>query len=602
LNYPDLSTAKQIAIDIETYDPKLKDMGNGVYRKDGFILGVSLSDGEGFSEYYNIGHLDCLPDEKRKNINYISDTVKNNIPKIGTNLIYDLDWLENFEKLKVNGELHDIQVDECLIDENQMEYNLDFLAFKYLKERKQNDELIQFCKDNNLKIDSKHDYRSYLYKMPYTLARKYAIGDVEQPIKIHYKQQEILKEWDLINLSQMENELLRCILLFRKIGVRIDIKKRDKNALLLQNYIEERRNKLYETYGEFNWNSPKQCAVIFKKLDMPINYTDKNNPSVNDEYFKMYRDKYPIVKQIEELKKAQRCQNSYLLGAFREYITGNDLIHCNFNSTKTDERGTVTGRFSSNDPNLQQVFSKERNEFLGNLCREIFIPYYENYLWGKVDLSQIEYRIIAHYALGKGADELRQSYINNPNTDYHKFIMDLTGLSRPFSKNMNFGAGFGMGVKRMVEFFGWSRDFAQQMYDIYHAKAPYIKETMYEVSRVAKKRGWIHTILNRRRHLIDPAFAYGMYNSLIQGSAADYIKMAMYKCYKAGLYEVLIPHLTVHDELDVSIPRTKEGFEAFAEQKNIMEHAIELKVPVIAVAEIGKDWAHLEQWKGEIIA
>jgi len=212
-----------------------------------------------------------------------------------------------------------------------------------------------------------------------------------------------------------------------------------------------------------------------------------------------------------------------------------------------------------------------------------------------LDFSQIEYRILAHYAQGPGSDKLRESYIANPNTDYHQFIMDATGMPRKLAKNYNFGCMYGMGTPTMASKFNMSLEDAKANYEIYHKKAPYIKHTIKNIERVAKNRGYIRTILNRRAHVESSSKLYTFTNRLIQGSAADIMKKSMIEADRAGLFDILIPHITVHDELDFSIPANKHGVQATNELKRIFETCVPLKVPVVANLEVGSNWYDLQE-------
>jgi DNA polymerase-1 len=586
MKYPDLKNEPILGFDIETYDPNLKKLGTGVFRDDGYVLGISLATKNGFNEYYNIGHTDIQPAEKQKNLKYLRDTFKNHVPKVGANIIYDIDWIENFLKIPVKGKILDVQIAEALIDENQGTYNLDYIAKKYLDYTKYTEEIYQFCKDNNLAGDA----RNWLFKMPASLVSKYGKIDAKLPIDILEKQNSILVKEELNHLFEMESELIRCLLLFRKTGAKVDHHKRELNAKQLQDQYEKIKFFLWDEFWEnFNPNSGKQVAQALDRKGIEYPLTEKGNPNIDQYFFRKYEDQYSIVKMIHEYRKAHKTVNTFLMGSLERYVI-NELIHPNYHNTRVDDFGARSGRLSCSDPNLQQIPAEEE---YGKLCREIFIPF-EGCIWGKCDYSQIEYRIIAHYARGKGSEELRQTYIENPDTDYHQYIMDLTKLDRKKSKNLNFGVGYGMGARFMSQFFNWPLKYCYEILDVYHNKAPYIKATMQAVSSVAQRRGYIKTILNRRNRLLDKKKAYIMFARLIQGSAADLMKKAMLDNYKAGIFDVLHPHLTVHDELDVSIPVTDEGFEAFEEMKYIMETAIKLKVPVKVDAEIGTNWANVK--------
>ena len=588
MQYPDLSKSKIISIDIETYDPDLKTLGPSVYRDPGgFILGVALADENGFAEYYNLGHYDCSREEYRKNIDYLKKTLAANNKKLGMSLRYDIDWLENWLELKVNGQLYDIEIAEALIDETQGHYSLDFMSLKYLDQGKFVNEIDQFCLDNNLKGDS----RQWLWKMPYKLVRKYAVTDVRNPLAIFKKQWRILYSEDLLDLLHLECDLIRCLLLMRKNGVRIDPDRRDRNALKLQNMLEEKRIQVYREYNEFNYNSSQQIAHLLNGLKIDYPLTNKGNPSINADWLKA-NTQYPLVKNVYTLRKIDKTINTFLLGSFVRFMTKGDLIHCSFYNMRTEEYGTRSGRLSSALPNLQQI-PGDTDKFYGILCREVFIPF-EDCDWCKLDYSQIEYRFMAHFASGLGSEEIVKAYRKEPKTDYHKYIMDITGLRRKPAKNLNFAIPYGMGVATMSRKFRWEEDYCRNLLKTYHRNVPFMKKTIKKVEETAIRRGYIKTILDRRSRLKDKDKAYIMFCRLIQGSAADLMKKAMVDCYKAGTFTELKLHLTVHDELDLSKPRTKAADEALKETVYIMENCIKIKVPIKVDVSIGENWNFLK--------
>jgi len=595
--YPDLSSAKQIGVDIETYDPNLEKLGPGVYRKDGKILGVSLSDGESFAAYYNLGHYDCSPDEQAHNLTYLRKVLALPVVKVGQHIIYDIDWLENGEhKIKVNGLLRCTEIAEALIDENQGEYNLEFMGRKYLNRGKKKTLPERFCEENGLK----GKFQKWLWKMPYSQVREYAIEDANLPIVINKLQLALLENENMSELYDLECELIRCLLHFKKTGVRIDAEKRDRNALKVQNIIEAGLIELFEKFGKFNPNSSQQVAKILDKEGVAYPKHSTGNPKINMAFYKLNRDKHEFLRKIQFTKQGKHELTTYLDGALVRFLTADELIHCNFYNTRTDEYGTRSGRLSAAQPNLMQISSKDkfRDPIWGQLCREVFLPF-ANCYWLKIDWSQIEYRFIAHYARGEGAEELRAAYNNNPKIDYHAYVMELTELPRGQAKAMNFGIPYGMGIKGMCEQFGWSEEKATAIKEVYLAKAPYLKQSIADVTRIAERRGYIKTILNRRSRLIDKSKSYIMYCRLIQGSAADLMKKAMNDCYKAGIFHVLPPHLTLHDEIDVSMPKTKQGLEAAKEMANIMETSIKISVPIKVDPATGLNWADVKkvEWK-----
>ena len=587
MRYPNLSHSSVISFDIETYDPELREKGPGVYRKDGNILGIAIGNDKGFKEYYNLGHSKIPPELKEKNLNYIKSVLALPCKKLGTNILYDLDWLENWDDIKVNGELHDIQIAEPLINENQIFYNLDFLGQKYLNVGKEKTKVDEYCQKHNLP----GDIRRWLWRMDYETVKDYAIRDIELPLEIFKKQWSILKEEDLLYLYHIEAGLIRLLLQMRKEGVRINLKQLTINIEEMQRLIKAESNFLFNKYGKFNYNSSQQIAKVLNKLNIPYPLTEKGNPNLDKEILKQI-DK-DVTNQILIVKEAEKILSTFLINALYGHQI-NGVIHCSFNPLKSDEYGTISGRFSSSNPNLQQIPSQE--ETYGNLCRSLFIPL-ENHFWAKLDYSQIEYRIIAHFAIGPKSEEVRENYNNNPDTDYHQLIMDWTGLNRKNAKIANFGVSYFMGIKTFMKKFNWAQSETEQLMENYFKEVPFIIPTRKHIVQIAKGRGFIKTILNRRARVTtemrDNKKEYSMFNRLIQGTAADILKKAMKDAYDDGIFNVLKPHLTVHDELDVSVSKdkSKENFEALKELKHTMEHVVKLKVPIVVNVGLGKNWA-----------
>jgi len=590
--YPDLRDSKIISYDIETFDPELIEKGTGVYSDNGRILGVAIADEKGFSEYYNFGHRGVKKEERTKNINYMKDCLALPNNKLATNCLYDLDWLVNGYNFKVNGKLHDIQIAEPLLDEYRTSYSLDSLAKDYLGKEKFKTEIEEFCQENNLKGDP----RKHLYLMPYEMVRKYAMPDVTLPLEIFKKQLKKLKEQKLLDLYNMEMDLFPLLLQMRKTGVRINKPLLEKSKVAVAEEIEILTQKLHENYGYFNYNSSKQTAEVFDAMKIPYELTEKGNPSIDAKALR--KCEHPIAKDILEVKHKEKLYSTFLVNSFTNHSV-NGRIHCSFFPMRSEGYGTKSGRFSSARPNLQQIPS-DKDDPVSYLCRQLFIPE-ENHYWGKIDYSQIEYRLIAHYAVGRKSDEVREKYNNDPNTDYHQMIMDWTGVNRKDAKRLNFGMAYAMGIGTCSEMFGWSRKEAEELITHYHEVVPFVRQTRNQVVNVAKGRGYIKTILGRHARLNETmrkqGKEYSLFNRLIQGSAADMMKKAMVDCYKAGVFNTLKPHLCVHDELDVSVPKTKEGIEAFKEMKNLMENAIKLDVPVVADAELGYNWSDCTEEK-----
>ena len=604
-----LKSSNLVCIDIETYDPDIKDKGPGTHRGQGHIcgLGVATYDNEGklINDYLSFSHPDTPPELRAQNMRQAKDILSWQMPKIGANIVYDIEWLQS-QGFEVNGKYHDVQYAEPLLDEYRRSYSLKSLAEKYYLKAKQSSVLDRYAATMGWKGKG----IEHIWRMPEKVAREYALVDVELPLDIFAKQQIELEKQNLWDLYLLETDLIPVILEMRKHGVRLDIpllKKTIKQATeVLYNLKDEIRD--WAGY-DININSPKQLAERFDKegINFPRNPLTANmkakgiklgNPNLNKQVLNKLAQSHPICQKILDYRHYDTLINMFL----HRYATDNvdGRLYCTFHPLRSDNYGTVSGRFSSSNPNLQQVSAKKEENVDGDLdalkgqvVRKLFIPD-EGHRWAKADYSQVEYRIMAHYAQGKGSDELRESYNNNKHMDYHQRIVELTGFDRRDAKRVNFGGAYGIGVATASNLFGWSLDEAEIFMNAYHRAAPYIKSTRWKVSEVAARRRHIYTILNRKARVHPSRKLHSMFNRLIQGSAADIMKQAMVDAYKKGLFEELRLHLTVHDEVDVSYKDNKTGNEALVELVSTMEDAVKLKVPLLVDCHTGENWAEAD--------
>jgi DNA polymerase-1 len=606
----------RIAFDIETYDPNLFEMGSGVYRKDSYVLGCSIATEDGFKEYYNLGHRGITQDERQKSVGAITEWLAKPGLKIGGNPLYDMDHLTNDLGIPINGTIVDIQGVEALLDEYAPSYSNEALTVKYLNEHKKNDTTIAWCENHGRKGDP----RKWLYEMPYDTVKPYAIGDVVDPLRIFRRQEHALAQQELGPVFDLECDLLPLLSIMRKNGIRIDRKRRYEISQLIRQTLDKESAIFENEYGNVNIRSVTQLAALFERKGWPYKRTPitydaqgkphGGNPSFNKENLEGMDNSFGTA--LLSMREKKTMLDNFVEGAWVDYDTGG-IIHCDFLPLRKDQGGTVTGRFSSQHPNLQQVssdkYDPEKDEHaheFTNLLRQIFLPN-EGEWYGCIDYSQIEYRLIAHYAKGdpkdvnhtgvawRAAEAIRQRYIADPDTDYHQAVMDLMHITdRTTAKRLNFGIAYFMGAKSMARKFHWTLDQARQYYEAYIDMVPFINPTRYAVVNRAKEVGVIKTIYGRRARMSPQMRAdgkeYVAFNRLIQGGAADLNKLAMVKAYKAGIFNVLTPHITVHDELGVSVPKTLIGIEAYEELKLIMEHAIGFRVPIKAAAEYGPNW------------
>jgi DNA polymerase I-like protein with 3'-5' exonuclease and polymerase domains len=628
--FPDLSPARRISIDLETYDPDLKKKGPGV-RRNGYIIGVAVGTDDGFRQYYPIRH------EKGPNLvpesvmRWLRVELAGEQDKVGTNLLYDADYLAS-EGVFLGGRWLDIQVAEPLLDENRLTYSLDSLAQKWLGETKIEDTIEKYASLHGWKGKAQRN----LWRMPVEIVGPYAERDVDLPLRIMEKQLIEIEHQELTTVFDMECRLTKLLLKMRRTGVKIDVSRLDQTIDKVKNRLDQLHRELRSLAGsDVNVWAADSIAKVFDRegLEYPRTIKQKR-PSFTAIFLE--RHPHPLAKKIVEVRKLDKFLGTFLIGSLKESLIG-DRIHCLFHQLKGDVNGTVTGRFSSAQPNLQ--FIPARDEELGPMCRSLFLPE-DDCDWGKADESQVEFRLFAHYAEGQGSEEVRRKYNENPDVDFHAMCAEMAGIERKPAKSINFGKIYGMGLDKLCQQLGFDKTRGKKFMSDYDEAIPFVSHMLALASSVAQKRGYVRTILGRRRRFdvwepvdwslskiisakpkevalklveeavkmspaeldkiygisgpirpgIRRAGTYRALNAVIQGSAAEIMKKAMVDCYENGIFDVLPLHLTVHDELDVSRPRTKEAEEAFLEMIRIMETTIPLKVPLRVDWKIGPNW------------
>lgn len=633
--FPDLSSAHFLSVDVETFDPELTTKGPGWARGVGHVVGISVG---AYSPtamgkwYFPIRHeiepeYNLCPESV---LAWLSDTMANpNQPKIGANLLYDIGWLRQ-EGVHVKGNLIDVQFAEALLDE-RADVALEELAQRYLNEGKESNLLYRWCSDYyGGPVTGKQ--RANIYRSPPRLAGPYAESDADLPIRLWPVMFPLLQAEGLLDLFYMECASIPLLIDMRFAGVRVDVDKAEELNAELRVRIGKEQAKLDNMCGfEVNIGSSDMLTKAFDMHGLKYGLTAKNNPSFTKPILKAID--HPLVRHIEEIRRLEKLRGTFIESyIINSHVDG--MVYGQFHPLRGDEGGTRSGRFSSSTPNLQNIPSRDKE--LAALIRGMFVPDYGHLQWRKYDYSQIEYRFLVHYAVGKGANEARALFVTDPNTDYHDFVLDMVApeagwdISTPSlrshhrrpTKNINFGLIFGMGIAKLSADLGMSQKQGKELFRAYHKAVPYAKATMDECSEFADKHGYIDTILGRRSRfdLWEPerkskdnvialpyekavaeygnvrrAYTHKALNRRLQGSAADLIKKAMLDCYEQGVFDRIgVPRLQVHDELNFSDPGGVD--DGFREMQHIMENAIQLHLPVKADGEIGPDWGHVKEF------
>ena len=597
---PDLSSHKEIAIDLETRDPNLMTMGSGAVRQEGEVVGIAIAV-EGWSGYFPIAHEGGGNMDRGLVLDWFEEVLHTTATKIFHNAMYDVSWIRSMG-FHINGGIVDTMVAASLCNENRFSYTLDSVAKEYVGVGKNEKLLQEAAKDWG--INPKAD----MWRLPAPFVGEYAEKDAEITLKLWGAMQHEISKQDLWDVFNLETNLFPCLVDMRFKGVRVDVEK--AAALKTQLTVTEggllRDIKKIAGFDVEIW-AAASIAKAFDKLKMPYDRTEKGAPSFTKNFLATHPAELP--KLINEAREINKANTTFIDTILKHEYKGR--IHADINQIRSDDGGTVTGRFSYSNPNLQQI--PARHKELGPMIRGLFIPE-EGHTWGCFDYSQQEPRILVHYAsLMKleGTGSIVDAY-NDGSADFHQMIADMAGIERKQAKTINLGIMYGMGKNKLMAELGLLKDAAEKLLKTYHQKAPFVKMLSEAVSRRADDSGKIRTIGGRLCHFdmwephgfgikkplkhadalrehgpgIKRAFTYKALNKLIQGSAADMTKQSMLALYKEGI----IPHIQIHDELDISVSSVDQAEKI----SQVMESAVELKVPNKVDYEQGDNWGDIK--------
>ena len=598
----DLSHYDEIAIDLETCDPELTKLGSGNVVGRGHIAGIAIAV-EGWQGYFPIGHYQGGNLDKNLIKSWLQDLCKREDKTfIFHNAMYDVCWLRSFG-IEIKGKIVDTMIAASLINENRLTYRLDSLAKEYCRLGKDEKVLQAAAKEYGL------DAKAEMWKMPAMFVGQYAERDAESTLKLWQVLQREIYAQELTHVFDLETKLFPCLVDMRFKGVPVDLEKADKIKKHLESEEKKLLNKIKHLTGvDVEIWAAASIAKVFDKLNLPYDKTEKTGkPSFTKNFLSNHPNE--TAKAIADARELNKAHTTFIDTITKHAVNGR--IHADINQIRSDDGGTVTGRFSMSNPNLQQIPARHKD--LGPMIRSIFIP--ENgCVWGSFDYSQQEPRILVHYAKLQnltGVDTIVEAY-EAGNADFHQAVADLAGIERKQAKTINLGLMYGMGKNKLMAELGLLKEQAEKLIQQYHQKAPFVKQLMDAVSRKANDAGKIRTLQGRVCHFelwqpaqfgihkplpleqarkeygepLKRAFTYKALNRLIQGSAADMTKKCMIDLYNEGI----LPHIQIHDEVDISIESDKKAEKVI----EIMEAAIELKVPNKVDYEKGFNWGDIK--------
>ncbi len=598
--YKDLSGYPEIAIDLETRDEGITNgLGAGWATNNGEVIGFAVAV-DGWQGYYPFKHWGGGNMIAEQVLKYIKSVCALPNTKIFHNAQYDLGWLQAMG-MKVNGEIVDTMIAAALIDENRRSYSLNNLAFEYLGEIKAETDLIEAAKDHGV------DPKAEMWKLPAEHVGFYAEQDARLTYLLWQRFKHEINKQSLTSPWKLESDLLPILIKMRQRGILVDVEKANKLTIdfaAQEKVILQKINKLIGKDIDI-W-AARQIGEAYDKLKIVYPRTEKTGePSFTQNW--LHNSKYEISQLIVQAREINKFHNTFLASILKYEHKGR--VHAEINQLRSDNGGTVSGRLSMSNPNLQQL--PARNKEFAKKIRGLFLPE-EGNKWGSFDYSQQEPRMVVHYAASigegyEGSQELVKAY-ENASADFHQTVAELVGIERSQAKTIGLGLMYGMGKNKLALSLGLSKEEAEILISKYNRKVPFVKLLSDRCMKKANEEGVIRTKKGRKCRFdlwetrdfglhsaetfenavakygkdgIKRAFTYKALNRLIQGSAADQTKQAIVSCYEEGY----LPILQIHDELCFNV---KEGDDI--KIKHIMENCMEFKVPSVVDISIGDDF------------
>lgn len=628
---PSWEGAKRIAVDCETRDEKLRELGPGAgRRKDTYITGISFAIEDGPKFYLPMRHDggDNLP--VHMVLGYMRAQAKRfRGDLVGANLPYDLDYLAgdgiNFPNVRF---FRDIQVADPLINELHASYSMENIAKRWGFEGKNEGLLRQAA--NDWKLDPKRD----MWRLPARFVGAYATEDASLPLAILRAQEREIDNQDLWRVYDLESKLLPVLVKLRRRGVRISEEKlgeverwslaQETEALAKVHHMTGVRIRVGDV-----WKA-EALAPALESIGVKLGKTSQGKPNIDKAL--MASVDHDVARSLEWARKTNKLRSTFAASVRNHIVNGR--IHCTFNQlrrAKDDESegdaGAAYGRLSCEHPNLQQ--QPARDEF-ATMWRAIYLPE-EGKRWASCDYSQQEPRWAVHYAclsrdlIGYAAwtkaIEARDKYRNDPTTDNHQMMADMAGIKRKAAKEIYLGLSYGMGGPKMCSRLGlptrivvrdaqWNvyavdsdigkllasqgakrfeaaGEEGQKLLDTFDEKVPFIKRMAKACEKRAREIGYITTVSGRRcRFPTDPTgnfdWVHKGFNRLIQGASADQTKEAMVQCDAEG-FDMIIQ---VHDEIAFSVEDEAEGQRA----ADVMRNCVPMQLPSKVDVEVGDSW------------
>jgi len=648
---PDLRKHKVIALDRECKDNGLTTgigpgwaFGSG----GGHVCGTSVAWRDGseiHSAYFPIRHPDSNCFQAETVAVWERDHIKAGVRFVMQNAPYDVGWGDTDLKVEVPPLIDDTTCMAYMVDENRYSYGLDELC-KWRGIPGKDDKLLReavaaygFAWDG---AAQKHAWR-----LPARFVGGYAEQDAVATLLLRESLLPEIELQDVGKAYQLEMDLLPVVHQMRKRGIRVDMEVAEQTQLLLykrsQKIFEELSEKMGVTVGMDEVRRTEWMVNAFNKckLQIPIEEKRKSGVTFDKKITSRIDHWLPqlVIKGKAAFEAAEKFIGTYIMKYAHYRSNDGSRLHASINQFRSEDGGTRTYRFSYSDPPLQQM--PNRDDEIAPLIRGIFLPE-PGESWLAADYSQQEYRLIVHFAELLGcsrATDAGDKYRNDPRTDFHSMVAEMTGLDRKPAKDANFAKSYGAGISKFALMIRKSEDEAAAIMKQYDEKLPFNSEMNERCRKKAERVGFIRLLDGARIHYDtwEPRWlskeeksrgwsSNGLYqmgdcrieeakirienpdhpwygkslkrslcrkamNGLIQGSAARQTKAAMRALWREGI----CPLLQMHDELDFSVATEAQG--ALACQ--IMREIVPLRVPMLVDAEYGPTWGKAKyDWAG----
>lgn len=559
------------------------------------LVGLSFAVDEGIAAYVPVAH-DYLDAPEQLDRDWVLEQLKPILEdaakaKVGQNLKYDASVLARYD-IELKGIKHDTMLESYIYNSVGGKHDMDSLALRFLQHSCISFEQIAGKGKNQLTFN----------QIELEQASPYAAEDADVTLRLHNRLFANIEQDESLKTvyEEIEMPLVPVLSRIERTGVFIDEMKLSAQSVEITARLDELEKKAYEiAEQEFNMNSPKQLqAILFEKMGLPVvKKTPSGTPSTNEEVLQELALDYPLPKLILEYRGLAKLKSTYTDKLPKMINPSTGRVHTSYHQAVT-----ATGRLSSTDPNLQNI--PIRNE-AGRRIRQAFVAPSGHKILA-VDYSQIELRIMAHLS---GDQALLDAFRDGK--DIHAAtaaeimgvsIEDVSSEQRRRAKAVNFGLIYGMSAFGLAKQLGIPRGEAQAYMDTYFERYPGVMQYMEDTRSTAADKGYVETIFGRRLHLPEIKSRNGMrrkaaeraaINAPMQGTAADIIKKAMLLVDQwiqeegNGRVKLL---MQVHDELVFEVEESSLS-EIESKVQKLMESAAELKVPLVAEAGHGDNWA-----------